>query len=85
VFISAQNYGAILLLLGIISGWPSASCFKAPVTPTLSLAMQIKLFPNAICVQELRDLFVAESSPEEAPEEEKYDNRGNTRDRTVLL
>jgi hypothetical protein len=47
--------------------------------------MQIKLFPNAICVQELRDLFVAESSPEEAPEEEKYDNRGNTRDRTVLL
>jgi hypothetical protein len=42
-------------------------------------------FQNATCVQELRDLFVAESSPEEAPEEEKYDDRGNSRDRTVLL
>jgi hypothetical protein len=57
VFISAQSYGAILLLLGIISGWPSASCCKAPVTPTLCLVMQIKLFPNATCVQELCDLL----------------------------
>jgi hypothetical protein len=85
VFISAQSYGAILLLLGIISGWSSASCCKAPVTPALCLAMQIKLFPNATCVQELRDLIVAESSPEEAPEEEKYDDRRNACDRTVLF
>lgn len=41
MFISAQSYGAILLLLGIIR--PSAPCHKAPVTPTLCLAMQIKL------------------------------------------
>ena len=43
----SQSYGVILLLLGIIRRWPrtSASHLKAPVTPTLCLAMQIKLFP----------------------------------------
>jgi hypothetical protein len=84
VFISAQGR-KIILLLGIIRRRSSASYYSAPVTPTLCLAIQIKLFSNATSVEAPRDLFVAKCSPEEAPEEEKNNDRRNTGHGTVLL
>ena len=85
MFISAQSYGAILLLLGIIRRWPSASYHKAPVTPTLCLAMQIKLFPMPPVFKSRVVLPVFDALPEETPEEEEYYDRRNAGNRTILF
>ena len=40
---------------------------------------------NATSIQESFDLSVVDASPEETPEEEKYDDRSNAGNRTVLF